>query len=124
MTIHHRCLIGVVVQLLTVQILIDIFVVARIDTVWEKLPFPDLKRGNFTLEEAETLIKLREQLGNKWSKSASHFPGRTDNEIKNVWNTHLKKRLRSKTSTSKSDSTVTSSSNGSMSKEMKFSHDK
>ena len=29
----------------------------------------------------------------RWSKIASHFPGRTDNEIKNVWNTHLKKRL-------------------------------
>lgn len=29
----------------------------------------------------------------RWSKIASYFPGRTDNEIKNIWNTHLKKRL-------------------------------
>jgi transcription factor MYB, plant len=32
-------------------------------------------------------------LGNKWSAIATHLPNRTDNEIKNFWNTHLKKRL-------------------------------
>lgn len=56
----------------------------------------DVKRGNFTKEEEETIIRLHEALGNKWSKIASHLPGRTDNEIKNVWNTHLKKRLAAK----------------------------
>ncbi|XWS10334.1 hypothetical protein CRYUN_Cryun39dG0067600 [Craigia yunnanensis] len=56
----------------------------------------DVKRGNFSKEEEETIIRLHETLGNKWSKIASHLPGRTDNEIKNVWNTHLKKRLASK----------------------------
>ncbi|XWS10676.1 hypothetical protein CRYUN_Cryun38cG0017900 [Craigia yunnanensis] len=56
----------------------------------------DVKRGNFSKEEEETIIRLHETLGNKWSKIASHLPGRTDNEIKNVWNTHLKKRLAAK----------------------------
>ncbi|XP_006647724.1 myb-related protein Zm1-like [Oryza brachyantha] len=59
---------------------------------WINYLRPDLKRGNFTAEEEETIIKLHGLLGNKWSKIASCLPGRTDNEIKNVWNTHLKKR--------------------------------
>ncbi|XP_077210692.1 transcription factor MYB58-like [Tasmannia lanceolata] len=60
---------------------------------WINYLRPDIKRGNFTPEEEEAIIKLHGLLGNKWSKIASRLTGRTDNEIKNVWNTHLKKRL-------------------------------
>ncbi|KAF8729172.1 hypothetical protein HU200_017755 [Digitaria exilis] len=59
---------------------------------WINYLRPDLKRGNFTVEEEETIIRLHGMLGNKWSKIAACLPGRTDNEIKNVWNTHLKKK--------------------------------
>ncbi|ESQ48743.1 hypothetical protein EUTSA_v10021926mg [Eutrema salsugineum] len=76
---------------------------------WINYLRPGLKRGNFTKEEEETIIHLHQAHGNKWSKIASHLPGRTDNEIKNVWNTHLKKRL-IKSNSSASDVTFQASS--------------
>ncbi|GAA0172608.1 homeodomain transcription factor [Lithospermum erythrorhizon] len=60
---------------------------------WINYLRPDLKRGDFTKEEEDTLIKLQQELGNKWSAIAKLMNGRTDNEIKNVWNTHLKKKV-------------------------------
>lgn len=60
---------------------------------WINYLRPDLKRGNFTDEEDELIIKLHSLLGNKWSLIAGRLPGRTDNEIKNYWNTHIKRKL-------------------------------
>ncbi|CAK9328947.1 unnamed protein product [Citrullus colocynthis] len=53
----------------------------------------DLKRGNITPQEDETILKLHTTLGNRWSLIAGHLPGRTDNEIKNYWNSHLSKKI-------------------------------
>ncbi|XP_021899538.1 transcription factor MYB14-like [Carica papaya] len=66
---------------------------------WINYLRPDIKRGNFTPEEEETIINLHQILGNRWSAIAAKLPGRTDNEIKNVWHTHLKKRLKQKPNT-------------------------
>ncbi|XP_030461414.1 myb-related protein 308-like [Syzygium oleosum] len=60
---------------------------------WINYLRPDLKRGNFTEEEDEIIIKLHSLLGNKWSLIAGRLPGRTDNEIKNYWNTHIRRKL-------------------------------
>ncbi|OEL33209.1 Protein ODORANT1 [Dichanthelium oligosanthes] len=61
---------------------------------WTNYLRPDLKRGLLSEQDEKTVIDLHAQLGNRWSKIASHLPGRTDNEIKNHWNTHIKKKLR------------------------------
>ncbi|KAE8711786.1 Myb-related protein Zm1 [Hibiscus syriacus] len=60
---------------------------------WLNYLRPNVKRGNYSKEEEETIIRLHESLGNKWSIIAAQLPGRTDNEIKNHWNTNLKKHF-------------------------------
>ncbi|KAJ4961691.1 hypothetical protein NE237_021601 [Protea cynaroides] len=61
---------------------------------WTNYLRPGIKRGNFTDNEEKMIIHLQALLGNRWAAIASYLPQRTDNDIKNYWNTHLKKKLK------------------------------
>ncbi|XP_068641534.1 myb-related protein 306-like isoform X1 [Aristolochia californica] len=61
---------------------------------WTNYLRPGIRRGNFTDHEEKMIIHLQELLGNRWAAIASYLPQRTDNDIKNYWNTHLKKKLK------------------------------
>lgn len=60
---------------------------------WTNYLRPGIKRGSFTDQEEKMIIHLQALLGNRWAAIASYLPQRTDNDIKNYWNTHLKKKL-------------------------------
>ncbi|XP_042496871.1 myb-related protein 306-like [Macadamia integrifolia] len=61
---------------------------------WTNYLRPGIKRGNFSDHEEKMIIHLQALLGNRWAAIASYLPQRTDNDIKNYWNTHLKKKLK------------------------------
>ncbi|KAI3775142.1 hypothetical protein L1987_49711 [Smallanthus sonchifolius] len=59
---------------------------------WLNYLRPNIKRGNISDQEEDLIIRLHKLLGNRWSLIAGRLPGRTDNEIKNYWNSHLSKK--------------------------------
>jgi len=60
---------------------------------WHNHLCPDVLKSDWTQNEDEILIEHQRLWGNKWSKIAALLPGRTDNSVKNRWNSSLKRRL-------------------------------
>uniref|UniRef100_A0A0D9X1T2 Uncharacterized protein n=1 Tax=Leersia perrieri TaxID=77586 RepID=A0A0D9X1T2_9ORYZ len=78
---------------------------------WTNYLRPGIKRGNFTDQEEKLIVHLQALLGNRWAAIASYLPERTDNDIKNYWNTHLKRKLHSSASASASAGYVLTTEN-------------
>ncbi|KAM1937732.1 hypothetical protein FF1_015415 [Malus domestica] len=60
---------------------------------WMNYLSPSVKRSDFSEEEDDLIIRLHNLIGNRWSLIAGRVPGRTDNQVKNHWNSHLSKKL-------------------------------
>ncbi|KAJ3679892.1 hypothetical protein LUZ60_016170 [Juncus effusus] len=60
---------------------------------WLNYLRPNIKHGEFTEDEDRVICSLYNTIGSRWSIIAAQLPGRTDNDIKNYWNTKLKKKL-------------------------------
>ncbi|KAF5468668.1 hypothetical protein F2P56_012807 [Juglans regia] len=63
---------------------------------WMNYLRPNIKRGNISDQEEDLILRLHKLLGNRWSLIAGRLPGRTDNEIKNYWNSRLSKKIKQK----------------------------
>ena len=54
---------------------------------------PNIRRGEWTIEEDRTLLSCYYQIGHKWSKIATYLPGRTEGQVKNRFYSHIKKKI-------------------------------
>ncbi|XP_027351421.1 transcription factor MYB90-like [Abrus precatorius] len=62
---------------------------------WLNYLKPNIKRGDFSEDEIDLMIRLHKLLGNRWSLIAGRLPGRTPNDVKNYWNTYMRRKIES-----------------------------
>ncbi|KAL3633467.1 hypothetical protein CASFOL_022229 [Castilleja foliolosa] len=60
---------------------------------WHNHLNPNINKEAWTQDEELALIRAHQIIGNKWAELTKYLPGRTDNAIKNHWNSSVKKKL-------------------------------
>jgi hypothetical protein len=53
---------------------------------------PNIKKGGWSEEEDRMLVELQARVGNKWCEIARNLPGRSENAVKNRWNSAMRRK--------------------------------